>query len=312
MTDAGKLHRRSRRFSKVPAALTHDTRISDGAVRLYAHMHWRYGSNCQNFEGRRRMAEYLGVSEKTIGKRVRELEAAGWVIVVERDYNPKTGHYQTPFYHVFELRKEALRFRESYQPKDGEQLRPLPTAPKRKSRAGIGGRPVNSTEIASTGGTQVPPVTIGTQVPPAMGTQVPTIKKKTDSVYLEAGNDAAAAALTPEEQRPTIYALYEQNIGLLTPLIADSLKDAAATYPEVWIEDAIKEAVKYNARSWAYIDKILKRWERDGRTPLEKPETPKQTTYFEAAAPAEVTAVAPEDAARLLAEARASVNGGAV
>lgn len=70
---------------------------------------------------------------------------------------------------------------------------------------------------------------------------------------------------TVEAERPTIYTLYEQNIGLLVPLVADQLMDAAEHYPKEWIEDAFREAVEQNKRSWSYIRAILRRWEQDGR-----------------------------------------------
>jgi DNA replication protein len=63
-------------------------------------------------------------------------------------------------------------------------------------------------------------------------------------------------------ERPNIFALYEQNIGLITPMLADELRDAEVTYPAAWIEDAFREAVRQNARSWAYVRKILERRER--------------------------------------------------
>ncbi|MEO8973503.1 MAG: DnaD domain protein [Ktedonobacteraceae bacterium] len=65
--------------------------------------------------------------------------------------------------------------------------------------------------------------------------------------------------------RPNIFVLYEQNIGLLSPLIADQLRDAANQYPQEWIEAAFREAVQYNKRSWKYISAILRRWETEGR-----------------------------------------------
>lgn len=65
--------------------------------------------------------------------------------------------------------------------------------------------------------------------------------------------------------RPNIFALYEQNIGLLTPMIADELKDAEKEYPEEWIEEAIKIAVENNVRKWSYASKILERWRSEGR-----------------------------------------------
>lgn len=57
--------------------------------------------------------------------------------------------------------------------------------------------------------------------------------------------------------RPNIFLLYEQNIGALTPLIVAQLEDAAGEFPPEWIEYAFAEAVKQNARSWAYVKKIL-------------------------------------------------------
>lgn len=62
-----------------------------------------------------------------------------------------------------------------------------------------------------------------------------------------------------------IYALYEENIGMLTPMIAEELKYAEQQYPAVWIEESFKEAVKQNKRNWKYVEAILKRWESEGR-----------------------------------------------
>ena len=68
--------------------------------------------------------------------------------------------------------------------------------------------------------------------------------------------------------RPNIFVLYEQNIGALTPLIVEQLEDAAKEFPPQWIEYAFAEAVKQNARSWAYVKKIL-----DNKARGEKRET---------------------------------------
>jgi DNA replication protein len=65
--------------------------------------------------------------------------------------------------------------------------------------------------------------------------------------------------------RPNIYQLYEQNIGLLQPLLADALLEAERDYPADWIEDAFRIAVENNARNWRYIDAILRRWAAEGR-----------------------------------------------
>jgi DnaD/phage-associated family protein len=66
-------------------------------------------------------------------------------------------------------------------------------------------------------------------------------------------------------ERPNIFVLYEQNIGTLTPIIAEELREAEQTYPPRWIEEAIKLAVTNNVRRWRYVQKILERWSTEGR-----------------------------------------------
>jgi DNA replication protein len=62
-----------------------------------------------------------------------------------------------------------------------------------------------------------------------------------------------------------IFTLYEQNIGMITPMIAEELKEAEKLYPPQWIEDGFKEAVTLNKRSWRYIARILERWASEGK-----------------------------------------------
>ncbi len=66
-------------------------------------------------------------------------------------------------------------------------------------------------------------------------------------------------------ERPNIFTIYERNIGQLTPMIADTLRDAEDTYPESWIEDAIQIAVDNNVRKWSYINAILEGWHSRGK-----------------------------------------------
>ena len=69
----------------------------------------------------------------------------------------------------------------------------------------------------------------------------------------------------PSVERPNVFELYEQNVGMMSPMIADALLEAEDMYPQEWIEDAISEAVAQNIRSWRYISRILERWEHEGR-----------------------------------------------
>ena len=73
------------------------------------------------------------------------------------------------------------------------------------------------------------------------------------------------APVTLALEKPNIFRLYEDNIGPLTPLIADALRDAEKTYNAAWIEEAIQIAVENNVRRWRYIEAILKSWQKEGR-----------------------------------------------
>ncbi len=73
-------------------------------------------------------------------------------------------------------------------------------------------------------------------------------------------------------ERPNIFTLYEQNIGPLTPLIADSLRDLEQTYPQAWIEEAFRVAVERNVRKLAYIEAVLNRWQTEGRDERKAPD----------------------------------------
>jgi len=80
------------------------------------------------------------------------------------------------------------------------------------------------------------------------------------------GLNAKGQTYTELEEQPDIFTLYEQNIGMLTPMIAEELREAEKLYPVNWIRDAIKEAVTLNKRSWRYIAAILERWSTEGRS----------------------------------------------
>jgi DNA replication protein len=82
---------------------------------------------------------------------------------------------------------------------------------------------------------------------------------------LEIGVTVLPAEPPLEAERPNIFVLYEQNIGLLQPLIAEQLKDAEQTYPGEWIEEAFQIAVERNKRSWAYVRAILEGWATEGK-----------------------------------------------
>lgn len=75
----------------------------------------------------------------------------------------------------------------------------------------------------------------------------------------------SAQISSPPRVKSNVFKLYEENIGPLTPLIADTLKDAEEIYSHEWIASAIGLAVENNKRNWKYVEAILKRWKEEGR-----------------------------------------------
>ncbi|MSQ41037.1 MAG: DnaD domain protein [Dehalococcoidia bacterium] len=109
--------------------------------------------------------------------------------------------------------------------------------------------PQNRERVGAVGGVEAPvPTSVGTMGAPASG----------------------------PDRRANIFQLYEENIGLLTPLIAEELKEAEATYPETWVREAFQEAVRSNKRSWRYIARILERWAQEGKEDGEPGRRPKE------------------------------------
>jgi DnaD/phage-associated family protein len=61
------------------------------------------------------------------------------------------------------------------------------------------------------------------------------------------------------------YELYQKNIGQLSSIIADKIKDAETEYTPEWVCDAITKAVSSEKRNWSYVNGILEGWKREGR-----------------------------------------------
>ena len=77
--------------------------------------------------------------------------------------------------------------------------------------------------------------------------------------------DREQTLYAPTLEKRNIFSLYEDNIGLLSPLLADELKEAEERYPEPWIREAFGIAVAENKRSWRYVSGILRRWTAEGK-----------------------------------------------
>ncbi|AII58709.1 hypothetical protein ASJ33_05455 [Dehalococcoides mccartyi] len=77
-------------------------------------------------------------------------------------------------------------------------------------------------------------------------------------------NNSAGPALQVDADFGEICKQYQNNIGNISPLIADEIRGWVDNYPAEWILEAIREAVLANARRPKYISAILDNWNKNG------------------------------------------------
>jgi len=83
--------------------------------------------------------------------------------------------------------------------------------------------------------------------------------------------DLSSRCLKDDTKFAAFCTLYENEIGPLTGLIADRLKEFTNDYPLRWFEEAVKIAVANGKRKLAYIEGVLKNYRVEGfRTEEEK------------------------------------------
>lgn len=68
-----------------------------------------------------------------------------------------------------------------------------------------------------------------------------------------------------DDEVENAFTVYEQNIGILTKIVSKELGELIDEYTDKWVQDAIAEAVKSNARNLRYVKAILKNWKEKGR-----------------------------------------------
>ncbi|MET0039422.1 Lin1244/Lin1753 domain-containing protein [Dehalococcoides mccartyi] len=77
-------------------------------------------------------------------------------------------------------------------------------------------------------------------------------------------NNSAGPALQVDTDFGEICKQYAANIGKVTSLVADGIRDWVDNYPAEWIIAAIKEAVLANVKKPNYISAILDNWDKNG------------------------------------------------
>jgi len=91
-------------------------------------------------------------------------------------------------------------------------------------------------------------------------------RRARDRVAGGAGRSSRSPAPGTAEQ-PTPAAVYEREIGLLTPAIAEALAAAVERFSAEAVVSAIHAAARYNARRWSYVLAVLEGGPRERARP---------------------------------------------
>jgi len=86
----------------------------------------------------------------------------------------------------------------------------------------------------------------------------------------ETKQDKTIVVNTPTENPHTFY---EQNFGMLSPHIAQSITEWCKDMPEELVLEAMKRALQHNKPFFQYSGGILKRWQARGVKTLEEVES---------------------------------------
>jgi hypothetical protein len=74
----------------------------------------------------------------------------------------------------------------------------------------------------------------------------------------------SAEAVRERAKKPNIFTLYENEIGKMTPYVADLLREMEGEYKAECIRHAFQEAAGYNIRNLKYIQAICERHKVEG------------------------------------------------
>ena len=90
--------------------------------------------------------------------------------------------------------------------------------------------------------------------------QVKHVKGRKSEKIEEVGWAASVGSEMPEDA----FRAYEENIGLLSPMIRENITAALQDFSDEDIIEAIRITVENESRSWSFIAGVLRKWARDG------------------------------------------------
>jgi len=115
-------------------------------------------------------------------------------------------------------------------------------------------------------------------VPTISGVNPEAVEAPASASVYESEFEYESVTVDPVSKLTTMY---ENEIGPITAFVKDMLIEAVNEYPFIWFESAFSEAVKHQARTWKYIETILKRYKAQGFDPNSKPEKKQEMSQYD-------------------------------
>ncbi len=217
-------------FTQIPNCID-DMNLSPYAYRLYGHIKRVAGEDGACWQSQATLSEKCNMSTATISRAKRELEEEGLITIVLT-----RGVHGGKDFHTITISDIWLRNITSYSPQSSDSTLQDTTSTLQSTVVRLKKNPINKNPLIIT-------------------------NKEEEEERVE-----KIITFQPESSPTTtnIFSLYESEIGIITPKIADDLKDIEKTYPVDWIKSAFHEAAINNKRSLAYSMAILKRWKIEG------------------------------------------------
>lgn len=217
--------------------------------------------------GLKRLAAKARMGEKAFADDVKLLHELKWLIFTPSQRDPYTGEWAAPCFEILDppdaVNPELIK---KYAPPSGYE--PLTKwlverSPNTAKVASNGDRGVALFDATPASDDDSPASDDDSPAPDEGSILEPSVESSF-APLIESSTPSFAGASADSENRPNIFAFFEENIGPLTRNITDKLKLAVEDYTENWVRRAIEIADDNAKRNWAYIEAILRRWKTEG------------------------------------------------
>lgn len=93
---------------------------------------------------------------------------------------------------------------------------------------------------------------------------------KQNNPNTSAADAGANTVIDQDSQKADAIVFYQENFGMVSPFVSESLLDWTRTMGEELVIEAMKRALERDKKSWGYVKSILTAWDKKGIRTLSK------------------------------------------